>query len=170
VPNKFSLKLSLGTEMHSLDPTIETELHRELIPTVKNSLCAKLKTDGKRTINLFKQNLIMEHKEESKRLKPVLESESISKKHTVLSKSFKETNATTVRHPLKRNLPSPFTTNKKHKKIVGKTKKNVDKSKNETNFPIYQKTFVPDQNNDFYINNIYSKKKSSTSSDVKKLF
>lgn len=168
IPDKFSLKLCSDTkQLHTLGLIEENEfLHHQLIPTAKNSLCAK--KNDKFIINMFKKNLMIK-KNDSKSLKHVNESESI--KNSVLLNSSVETNAITVQRPLKRKLPLPHTTNKR-KKLIEVSRRYFNKLKNDlrtnckdTNIPIFQKASVPEKIEEFCINNS-SENNSNTSNEI----
>jgi len=150
VPNKFHLKLSPDTKIYTLDPTKEIELHHNLVPTLKNTLCAKLKKDGKRTINLFKQNIILQYNE-STSPRSVLDLKSISKKNSVLLKSIEEPN-NLLKSSLKRKLNIPTS-------MYVKRKKKIVESSNE-------KIFVPDEENYFHISCSDDEKQSCTSNKI----
>lgn len=154
MPGKFFIKLPLYTKINTLDPINEIELHHKLTPTVTNTLCAKLKKEGKDTINVFKQNFVMEY-DESKLSKLVIEPELILKdENSALPMSVETT--TKVRKSLKRKMPLPPMHSIKSKKIVDlsiqnniRTSRNKCTVVNQTNGVAGFKK--PNKSNYFYI-------------------
>lgn len=115
MPDTFFIKLPQNTKINTLDPINELELHHKLTPTITNTLCAKVKNEGKDIINVFKQNFVMEY-DESKLSKSVIEPELILKEGNLALSMHVETNIK-VRKSLKRKMPLPPMHNIKSKKI-----------------------------------------------------
>lgn len=164
MPNNFVIKSLPNYEVYTLNPTNEIELHHKLIPTLKNTLRAKLKIDDK-IINVYKQNVIMEY-DESKFPKCVKLS-SISKNNKVLLMDNEECKK--MYKSLKRKLPlPPLIQNIKRQKPIDFSIKNViSKSKNQINdLSIFEKPINLDKNNCYHDTHDRQRLKPSTSSQI----
>uniref|UniRef100_A0A2S2NNW2 [histone H3]-lysine(36) N-trimethyltransferase n=1 Tax=Schizaphis graminum TaxID=13262 RepID=A0A2S2NNW2_SCHGA len=126
MPKNFILQFPLDTKIITYDPLNELDIHYKLIPSVQNILCAKLnRGDGKNTINVYKQKIVMKY-DEKKILEP-FSLRSILKENIVLSSNNVE--ITQVKKQLKRKMPLPPLHNAKNRKIVNSSLKN--KSRNQ---------------------------------------
>lgn len=109
VPDKFVIKLPQDTKISTVDPNKELELQQKLIPTIKNTLCAKLKTEiPGDVVNVYKQNIIMKYESDLDIRKSLTKSEE----NPVSLKNVENTTKKT----LKRKMPLP-TGDSKNKKL-----------------------------------------------------
>lgn len=130
MPISFIIKSPLDTKITTLDPVKELELYHKLIPTVSNTLCAKLKDGDKDTVNVFKQKITLKYDES----KPIIRLESMLKESSDFLKTIEE-NIHIPKVP-KRKLPLPPVENVKIRKVAKSIKNNGLGGKNyvtETN-------------------------------------
>lgn len=160
MPNNFVIKSLPNYEVYTLNPTNEIELHHKLTPTVKDTLRAKIKIDDN-TINVYKQNLIMEY-DESKFTK-CDKLRTISKNNKVLLMGNEVCNK--MHKSLKRKLPlPPIIENIKRQKTVDLSIKNViSKSKNQINDLSILEKPIP---LDYYDTHGHQRQQPSTSSQI----
>ncbi|XP_050527182.1 uncharacterized protein LOC126897539 isoform X2 [Daktulosphaira vitifoliae] len=97
--NKFTINVNSDTQLYTHNVIKEMDLYNKLVPVVKNSLCAKLKTNEKGgVINVFKQNFYMKYQNSLQLLKinNSLESE-INKPKISISNHVKSNRKTSKR-------------------------------------------------------------------------
>lgn len=142
MPKQFTLPID--TKVFTLDPKKEIELHHKLIPTVKNTLCAKLtKEKSKETINVYKQEIIMKYDEAKPLPKPILNLEEVFKEN-LTSKNISNNKE---QRPIKRKMPLHTSHKIKSRKAADShtiKSNNVVTTTNETNDDvIFKKPMVP---------------------------
>lgn len=150
IPDSFVLNLPKDTKIITHDPRKELELYHKLVPTVKNTLCAKIKKgdDKNDNINVFKQKVVMKY-DESLPPKPKVELGSSSKVKPDLLNNIEGTS--NVLKTLKRKMPLPPTHSFKCPKIaINRPIKSILKSKNQATTPnqnyddiVFKKPMVP---------------------------
>lgn len=154
ISTNFTLKLPLDTENYIIDPFKEFELHQKLIPTVKNTLCAKLiREENNGTLNVFKQKLIMKYDES----KSVINMGLILKQNQILSKTAEKNNDFSKK--LKRKLIWSSQTDIKKQKLNVSSTKSICDSRNQININnqmddniIFKKPMIPVLNKKNYVN------------------
>lgn len=170
---EFILKLPPYTENTVLDPFIENELHKKLIPTVKNTLCATLTRGENDSLNVFKQKLVMTYDES----KSVISMGSILKQNQILSKTTEKNS--NLRKQLKRKMIWPPQIDTKKQKLDIPSVKNICNSRNQVKIKeqmdddvIFKKPMIPpvfDKKNYVRINTTHSSLgQRSSSSNVSK--
>ncbi|XP_029344737.1 uncharacterized protein LOC100167890 isoform X2 [Acyrthosiphon pisum] len=114
MPKYFILQLPSDTKIITHNPSYELELHKKLIPSVQNILCAELKRGlDKGIIKVYKQKIVMKYDETKAPESVTLD--SILKENIVLSGNSIE--IPQVKKQFKRKMPLPPLHNTKNKKI-----------------------------------------------------
>lgn len=157
---EFTLKLPSYTENTIIDPFKENELYQKLIPTVKNTLCAKWTREENDSLNVFKQKLVMTYDES----KSVISMGSILKQNQILSKTTEKNSDLQLKH-LKRKMNWPPQIDTKKQKLDIPSVKNICDSKNQVKIKnqmdddvIFKKPMIPalDKKNYNRINTTHS--------------
>lgn len=115
MPKHFEINFSLdNNKIFTISPTKELELHHKLIPTVINTMCARLKKENEKHLYMLKQNVIMKY-DESKLPKPI----ELKSDNSILLKDNRN-------YKRKSALPSDIE-NKKRRIEVDLSMKNIKK-------------------------------------------